>query len=190
MELRGAVNLVAQFAGKRHARQDHRHIGHHHAADIAEFERPVGNIIAGKARQQGARLGAGNGKAMQLIGDIAIGDTRFRHMHFKPAPVHVLGRTGAKQHEGLVIELGHREIAIELALGREHRRQRKPPGFRQVIGEQAVKEGRSAGTLELMLGVIGDLDHAHMFTHRLHFIGYMAESIGPSEGRRFLRLVL
>ena len=41
-----------------------------------------------------------------------------------------------------------------------------------------------------MLGVVGNLDHADMFTHCFHFIGYMAESIGPSEGRRFLRLVL
>ncbi|MNY83246.1 hypothetical protein D3C86_2258830 [compost metagenome] len=64
----------------------------------------------------------------------------------------ILGEAGTDEEEFLLTELGEREVADQLAVVLQHRRQRHPTRCRDAAGEHAIEPGFRPRPLDLVFG--------------------------------------
>ena len=110
-------------------------------------------------------------------------------MALEPAPVRLLHRARTKQQKILRPHAGHREIAVELSLRREHRAERHAPGLRDSTRKQAIEEFPRSRPTHRVLGEIRDLQRAHRLAHGFHLAGHVSVGARTAEGRLLVRIL-
>ncbi len=145
----------------------------------ASFETSSRMIRASSSREFGPEMR----DAVEVVGHVAIGDAGFRQMLLEPAAMRFLHGAGTEQHEMFLAEAGDGEIAIELALGRQHRGQGQAARFRRRPARHMVRKARAPGPLNSCLAIVGDLDGAHRFAYGLYLARHIVMGAGAVEGR-------
>ena len=110
-------------------------------------------------------------------------------MALEPATVCLLHRTRTKQQELLRPHAGHREIAVELSLRREHRAERHAPGLRDSTRKQAIEEFPRSRPTHRVLGEIRDLQCTHCLAHSLHLAGHVGVCTRAAEAGLLVRIL-
>ena len=167
-ELRRSVDLVTKLAGERDPVEMDRHTTDKHLAGVPELQRVVGDITARDAAEEITGIGPRDRDAVEFIGAVAIGHACFGQACVKPAAVRLLHGAGTKQNEVIIRQAGDGEVAIELALGRQHGGQGQAARLGNASGKNVVQEGPCTGPFELVLGEVRHLDCADSVAHGLN----------------------
>ena len=109
------VDLEAELARERDARDPGRHRAEVEPADVEEAESLGRDVLVGQRGEDLARARAGEREARALGRDRPDGDAGWRQVVLEPAQVEALGGAGADDHEALGGEARDREVAHQLA---------------------------------------------------------------------------
>ena len=122
---------------------------------------------------------------MPVVRNIGVGNA-YGQVFFEPAAVRLLHRSRPEQHKVILGKASHRQIAVEFALRRQHRRQRQPPGLGNKTGKDVVQVLANALTFEFVFSEVGDLYSTNGFTHSPNFLRDIVVRAVTLEGRNFI----
>ena len=178
-----AVDLVAQLAADAHpcdARADHADVELAHA-----HEGQGGDVALGQALDDLERVGTGEREAADLLAQVAHRDALFEVV-VEPAHVPRPQVVGAHDPERAVAPVEDGQIALEAAVGGQHRRKPRTPRFGQFRGHEPVQPRLGPRPRDLVAREGRDIEKPHGLARGAAFLGDDRMRVGALQRRRFL----
>ena len=182
---RAAVDLIAELADHRNARDPRPNQSDVEDRSGHEGHGGVRDVLMGDALDERARLGPGNREADHVVGDVA-------HHHAGAGmigePAHVPGAqiVGAFDPVCPVAPVDDRQVALELAALRQHRRKFRPSWLGKPGDGHPIEPALGLRSGDLVARERRDIEKTRAFAHRAAFGPDEAEGVGAFQRRLLL----